>query len=338
MNDSNNPLVEAQKRYQSAVPFRTLSVLVQRLEESLGCTLAEDAQAPVDAPPYHRAIAEGFVVNTADTQAASEEHPVTFTVAGEIHPGDEECPEIPEGQGFAVVTGSILNSGNYSVVRQWDCKQEGETFTITRPFPPRFFIEDQGCDVAKGAIVLKAGTVLGPTEIGTLASLGIQRVPVMRAPKVTLFSSGNEVIPYTEPMRPGMIWDCNAPMLSAAIMQAGGIPVFGGIMKDDFEGFVEALKQALEQSDMVVISGGTAVGGRDFVADLIREVGELVVDGVPMRSGKPMVMGLSEGKPIVCVAGHPPEGLRGFTLFGTVAINRLLGRECPLPEDQPMEH
>ncbi|RMH10534.1 MAG: molybdopterin molybdenumtransferase MoeA, partial [Gammaproteobacteria bacterium] len=272
MTESNNPLVEAQERYQSAVPFRTLPVLTQRLEEVLGNTLAEDIQAPIDAPPYHRAIAEGFVVNTEETRTASEDNPVTFKIGGEILPGDEQCPEIPPGQGFAVVTGSILKSGDYSVVRMWDCEREGAHFTVTRPFPPRFFIEDQGCDIARGDIVLKAGTVLGPTEIGTLASLGIQQVPVMQAPRITLFSSGNEVIPYTEPMRPGAIWDCNAPMLSAAIRQEGGIPVFGGIMKDDFEQFVEALKQALAQSDMVVISGGTAVGGRDFVADMVREV------------------------------------------------------------------
>lgn len=335
MTDATHPLIEAQQRYKDAVPFRSLASQSCRLEDALGKTLSVDIQAPVDAPPYHRAIAEGFVVNTADTTQASEDAPVTFKVVGEILPGDAVCPDIAPGEGYAVVTGSILNSGGYSVVRMWDCEQDGDRFTITRPFPPRFFIEDQGCDVARGDTVLSAGTVITPADVGTLASLGIQQVDVVTAPRVTLFSSGNEVIPYTEPMRPGAIWDCNALMLSAAVEEAGGTAVFAGIMKDDFDAFVTALKQALQQSDMVVISGGTAVGGRDFVADMIREVGELVVDGVPMRSGKPMVMGLAEGKPIVCVAGHPPEGLRGFRLFGVPAIDNLLGRTSELPEDQP---
>ncbi len=335
MNDKTNPLVEAQQRYKEALPFRVLTTQTCRLEEARGKTLSADIKAPVDSPPYHRAIAEGYVVNTADTAQASEDAPVTLKIVGEILPGDETCPNIASGEGYAVVTGSILDSGDFSVVRMWDCEQSGDSFTINRPFPPRFFIEDQGCDVKTGDVVLTAGTKLTPTDIGTLASLGIQQVDVMQAPRVTLFSSGNEVIPYTEPMRPGAIWDCNALMLSAAVEEAGGTAVFGGIMQDDFDAFVAALKTALQQSDMVVISGGTAVGGRDFVADMIREVGDLIVDGVPMRSGKPMVMGLADNKPIICVAGHPPEGLRGFNLFGVPAINNLLGKDAALPEDQP---
>ena len=104
-------------------------------------------------------------------------------------------------------------------------------------------------------------------------------------------------------------------------------------MTDDFADFVEAMHMALKNSDMIVISGGTAVGGRDFISDLIREVGELIIDGVPMRSGRPLIMGVSNHKPIVCVAGHPPEALRGFELFGVAAINRILGRNVDLPAD-----
>ena len=109
--------------------------------------------------------------------------------------------------------------------------------------------------------------------------------------------------------------------------------MFGGIMSDDFDGFVAAATQALKDADMLVISGGTAVGGRDFISDLVRALGELLVDGVPMRSGRPLIMGVAQGKPIVCVAGHPPEALRGFKLFGVAAINKLLGRTADLPLD-----
>ena len=94
-----------------------------------------------------------------------------------------------------------------------------------------------------------------------------------------------------------------------------------------------AVRQALGDSDMIVISGGTAVDGRDFISDLLRAVGELVVDGVPMRSGRPLIMGVADGKPLVCVAGHPPEALRGFRLFGAAAIDRLTGRDAGLPPD-----
>jgi molybdopterin molybdotransferase len=146
-------------------------------------------------------------------------------------------------------------------------------------------------------------------------------------PKAAIFSSGDEVIPPTQSMKPGYIWDCNSYGLSALVKAHGGIPMFKGIMKDDFDQFKDHLKKALQDTDMIIISGGTAVGGRDFVADLINALGSpgVVVNGVPMRGGKPLIMGVVSQKPIVCVAGHPPEAIRGFHLFGKPALARLLG-------------
>lgn len=330
-----SPLVEAQQKFNDAVPFRTLPGEACRLAEALGRTLAADVKAPGDMPPYNRAIVEGFLVHSADTAQAGDDSPVAFDVIGEVRPGDESCPAIESGQAVRVSTGSILPDGDYAIVRMWEAQVDGDRFTISRPFPPRFFIENRGCDMIQGNIAVAAGTTLQPWHIGVIAGLGIDEISVCRRPVVTLFASGDEVIPHTAALKPGQIRDCNTPMLAAAVTAAGGIAKAGGIMSDDFEQFVAAVKQALSDSDMVVISGGTAIGDRDFISDLLREVGELVIDGVPMRSGRPLIMGVAAGKPLVCVAGHPPEALRGFTLFGIPATNRLLGCEAPLPEDLP---
>jgi len=332
MTDAS-PLVEAQQTFVDALPFRAVGGERCALAQALGRTLYSDVVAPLDSPPYPRVIVEGFLVNAADTTEASEANPVVFTVAGEIKPGDSHCPPVSRGQGWRVFTGSITSDGALAVVRMWEAKQHGNAFTVTRPFPPRFFIEEQGCDLKKGVTVLSAGAVLDPLAMGTLASLGLDSVEVARVPKVAVFASGDEVIPYTAPMRPGAIRDSNSIMLAAAITQAGAAPVFYGIMKDDFDGFVAAARKALQDTDMLVISGGTAVGGRDFISDLVRALGELRVDGVPMRSGRPLIMGVGQNKPIVCVAGHPPEALRGFNLFGVAALNRMLGRPARLPAD-----
>jgi molybdopterin molybdotransferase len=289
--------------------------------------------AAMDSPPYHRAIVEGFAVNTADTAGAAEDKPVTFTVAGEIKPGDPDCPVIGRGQGLRVSTGSLLSDGPVSVVRMWDCTLTEGGFSITRPFPPRFFIEERGCEIKKGAVLLPAGSLLTPAELGIAAANGVTRLSVARRPLVALFSSGDEVIPYTEAVRPGTIRDSNSVMLSAAVIQGGGTARFEGIMDDDFDRFLAHIKKALESADMVVISGGTAAAGIDFIADLVRAAGELLVDGVPMRSGKPLIMGIAGAKPVICVAGHPPEALRGFNLFGIAALNQLLGRQADLPPD-----
>ncbi len=328
-----SPLSEAQRKFVDAIPLRSLAVENCPLEQAAGRVLAADVIAPTDMPPYPRAIVEGFLVHTDDTSSASEDHPVAFRIKGRVKPGDETCPAFARGEGVAVATGSLVPEGPYSVVRQWEAKVEDGGFTITRPFPPRFFIEEQGCDLMQDAVAVPVGTLLGPVEIGTIASTGVNQVTVSAQPIVTIYSSGDEVIPYTGTLRPGAIRDSNSVMLAAAVQQAGGIPRIAGIMRDDFDGFVASVKEALRHSDMIVISGGTAVGGRDFISDLLRACGKLVVDGVPMRSGRPLIMGHCHGKPIVCVAGHPPEALRGFRLFGVAAIDRMTGRMAELPTD-----
>lgn len=328
-----SPLLTAQQKFIDAINTGATGSENVSLTQALGRTLTQPLQAQEDAPAYHRAIVEGFVVHAAATQGASEENPISFKIIGNVRPGDALCPSFAPGEAVEVSTGAIVADGPVAIVRMWEAKRNGDSFTISRPFPPRFFIEDQGCDIKKGTEIIAAGTVLQPQHIGTLASLGINTVAVGRQPLVTLFASGDEVIPHTGTFRPGLIRDCNTPMLAAAVTATGGLPQNAGIMGDNFDTFVSAVKKALETADMLIIAGGTAIGGRDFISDLIREVGELIVDGVPMKSGRPLIMGMANGKPIVCVAGHPPEALRGFRLFGAPAIAKLMGQQVELPAD-----
>lgn len=328
-----SPLRAAQQRFLDAVPLRATRAQARRLDQANGFTLYQPIVAPTDMPPYPRAIVEGFLVNTADTAGASETAPRTFTIVGAVQPGDRTCPKLAANEALEVATGSIVHPGEHSIVRMWEAQRHGNTFTVSRPFPPGFFIEQQGCDIRQDTQVLAPGTALGPWELGLLAGMGIDEVSVAEPPRVALFSCGNEVIPHTQAQYPGAIRDSNSVMLSAAVTVSGGVPQFAGIMKDDFKVFLEHLHHALTNNDMVVISGGTAAAGCDFISDLIREVGDLIVDGVPMKSGRPLIMGISNGKPIVAVAGHPPEALRGFRLFGSPAVQRLLGRNAPLPVD-----
>ncbi len=329
-----SPLVAAQQQFLAAVPRGITRSSTCPLAQAYGHTLTADLTAPSDMPPYHRAIVEGFAVNMAETSIASDDTPVSFQIMGEVKPGDTQCPAIKPGEAIRVSTGSILPDGEISVVRMWEAKfGQGGQFSISRPFPPRFFIEDQGCDLQQGDVAVARGTQLNALDIGTIASLGIDTVDVSHHPVVTIFSSGDEVIPYTDPLTPGAIRDSNSVMLASAVQAAGGNARIAGIMKDDFDAFVNAVKQALLDSDMILISGGTAIGDRDFISDLVREVGELIIDGVQMKSGRPLIMGTADGKPLVCVAGHPPEALRGFKLFGAPAMARLAGQEPAIPED-----
>ncbi|MFQ5950148.1 MAG: molybdopterin molybdotransferase MoeA, partial [Nitrospiria bacterium] len=263
----------------------------------------------------------------SDAADASKEKPVILEVSGEIPVGIGEAAGLVPGKALSVMTGSYIPDGDYAVVRRFDVQREGNNISLTRPIKMHENMEIQGETRKKGSTLFRKGDRITSDDIFLLASQGILELKVAKSPRVALFSSGDEVIPPTAPLRIGAIWDCNSYGLSSLIQEAGGISLFRGIVRDDFDRFVKEVRTALQEADMVVISGGTAVGGRDFTVALLNAVGSpgALVKGIPMRSGKPIVLGVAGPKPIVCVAGHPPEAARGFSLFGRPAISHLMG-------------
>jgi len=331
---SADPVQGTLEQFLSAFPSGPLGVEELPLETLAGRVLTEELCALMDSPPYSRSIIEGYLINAPETENASDQHPVILKVVGRISPGQSHVKAVKPESAVEVSTGSYVPPMvGLAVVREMDARRQsasgGDQITIQKAVQEGANIEIQGCDLKKGTILLKKGHPINPEDISLLASQGILSVKVARLPRVAIFSSGDEVISPTQPMKPGFIWDCNSYGLSALVKAHGGIPMFKDIMKDDFDQFKTHLQKALQEADMIIISGGTAVDGRDFVADLIKALGSpgVVVNGVPMRGGKPLIMGVVGQKPIVCVAGHPPEAIRGFHLFGKPALARLLGRQ-----------
>jgi molybdopterin molybdotransferase len=330
---SGDPVQGALEKFLAAFSAGPLSTEEIPLETLSSRVLSDEIRSAIDSPPYSRSIIEGYLVNTSETENASDQNPVVLKIAGKIAPGQSHIKAVKPETAIEVNTGSYVPPMvGLSVVRQMDVQQQGDQIKITKAVPEAANLEVQGCDIKKGSTLFKKGHQIIPDDITLLAGQGILTVKAARMPKVDIFSSGDEVIPPTQPMKPGFIWDCNSYGLSALVKAHGGIPIFKGIMKDDFDQFKENLKKALQEADMIIISGGTAVGGRDFVADLISALGSpgVVVNGVPMRGGKPLIMGVIGQKPIVCVAGHPPEAVRGFHLFAKPTLSRLLGHQ-PTP-------
>ncbi|TPW09299.1 MAG: molybdopterin molybdotransferase [Halothiobacillaceae bacterium] len=153
-----SPLREAQERFIHAVPLRGVAPSLVAVEVANGRTLYHDVVAPIDMPPYARVIVEGFLIRAADSALASEENVGRFKIVGEVKPGDSTCPSLGAGEALRVATGSIASGEGVAVVRMWEAKVEGDTFTINRSFLPNFFIEAQGCDLKRGSTLLKAGT------------------------------------------------------------------------------------------------------------------------------------------------------------------------------------
>jgi molybdopterin biosynthesis enzyme len=312
----------------SAFPEGPISPEQVTLDEALDRVSTEAIAATLDSPPYARAIVEGYMVNADDTSSASSASPVSLTIAGVIRPGDAAPKQIAPNTAWEVFTGSAVPAGSCAVIRAWDAKRADQRVTCPSPVQAAANIEAQGCDLTRGTVVVAKGAQIGPDELSLIAAQGIDMVSVATRPVVGIFGSGNEVIPHTARLTPGAIWDCNTPALSALIRREGGIPKPYGVIRDDFDTFLRALNAALPHCGMLLIAGGTAVDGREFVHDLVAAMGSpgVLVNGVPMRSGKPLIMGVVGRTPIVCVAGHPPEALRGFRLFGAPALARLLGR------------
>jgi len=330
-SQAHDPVQTALDQFIPNFPLGPIGAEKIPIEKALGRVTAKDIKVIVDSPPYSRSIIEGFVVNTTDIQSASEASPIFLSLHGEITMGMSKIGVIPSAGAFQVSTGSLIPPGDVTVIRLFEVERSGKQILIKKPLSSGENIENKGCDLKKGSILIPKGKKITPDDIGILASQGILKVQVAKPPKVAIISSGNEVISPTKPLKPGFIWDCNSFSLAASVHQEGGIPIFKGIMKDDFNGFLKRLNKTLSQAHMVIISGGTAVGGRDFIKDLMNAAGKpgTLVDGVPMRSGKPLIMGVVGKKPIVCVAGHPPEALRGFLLFGVPVLERLLGKTSP---------
>lgn len=327
MSQKDDPVAAALETFLAVVPQSASGAEKVPLSAARGRVLAADVTAAIDDPPYSRSIMEGYALASSDGAMAATERPVILNVVGEIPVGSGEAKGLGPGKAMRVTTGSYIPNGDFAVVKQWDVTREGDQIRLTRPVGKGENIEIQGGDRKKGSLLFAKGHRITPADIFLLASQGILEVSVAKRPRVAIFSSGNEVIPPTEPFRIGAIWDCNSYGLSALVEEAGGAPLFKGIIKDDFDFFAKRLKEVLAEVEMVVISGGTAIGGRDFTVDLVNAAGApgAVVKGVPMRSGKPLVLGAAGTKPIVCVAGHPPEAARGFNLFGRPALGRLLG-------------
>ncbi|MCC7202265.1 MAG: molybdopterin molybdotransferase MoeA [Nitrospirae bacterium] len=327
-SQQNDAVAEALKRFFDAFPSGPLGIEEAALSECNRRIVAVDVKASTDSPPFSRALVEGYLVNVADTASAGENKPVTLAVTGTIEPGKAYAEGLASMTCMELSTGGLVPEGEYAVVRHMDIVKTGTGIIVKKAVARGENVESKAYEHKKGDVIIRPGTKLSPKEIMLLAGQGVSSVTVSKKPVVAIFSTGTDILRHSEPLKPGYVWDVNSYTLAALVEECGGMPMVVDIMRDDFTAFQKTLRGALTRADMAVISGGTAAGGREFIAELINSIDDpgVVVNGVPMKSGKPLIMGVLSEKPVVCVAGYPPEAIRGFELFGIPAISRLLGQ------------
>jgi molybdopterin molybdotransferase len=315
--------------------------------EALGRITAVSPHAPHPLPNFRRSTMDGYAVKASDTFGASDTLPAFLQVVGEVPMGAAAEVELQTGQAAIVHTGGMIPETADAVVQVEHTQVIGDPYSVNsdrfsvnsepfeievlRPVAVGQNVLQPGEDVAQGAEILPAGHRLRPQDIGGLLALGLTEISVSRQPRVAILATGDEVIDPAVTPGPGQIRDINSYTVSGQVIQAGGIPHRYGIIPDDLEAMRQAARRALAECDMLVMSAGSSVSVRDVTVDVLNELGQpgVLLHGVATRPGKPTIVGVVEGKPLLGLPGNPVSAMIQFDMFGTPAIYHLQGLRQP---------
>ena len=307
----------------------------QPLLEALGLPVCEDIVAPMDLPVFDNSAMDGYAVYFDDVASASEDHPVHLPVVGEMAAGQTKLFALSPGTSVRIMTGAPVPQGADAIVPiEWT---DGgvATVRITRAPKRDEHVRHKGEDVQTGDVLLEDGTILGPRQLGLLASVARSQVRSRPRPRVVIISTGAELREPGTSLGHDSVYDANSYMLAAAARTAGAIAYRVGIVTDDPSEFRDALSDQLVRADLVVTSGGVSKGAYDVVKEVLSEVGTVSFGEVAMQPGKPQGFGFvgEDSTPILTLPGNPVSAYVSFEVFVVPAVRRMMGR---LPYRRPM--
>jgi molybdenum cofactor synthesis domain-containing protein len=301
------------------------------LAEARGRVLADRLDADLDVPGFDRASVDGYAVQATDTFGADEADPARLELIGEVHAG--EVPDLTVGPGECaeISTGAVVPDGADAVVMVERTDREGEQILARTALAPGDRIMFAGADVAAGERALGPGTRITAREIGLLSALGVDEVPVRGRPTVGIVSTGDELVRPGDPLESaaGQIYDVNSYTIAAGVAEAGGDPELYPHAGDDREEMERVLREAADECDLVLSSGSTSASAVDVIYRVIEERGELLLHGVAVKPGKPMLIGTLDDSAYVGLPGYPVSALTIFRTFVAPAIRRAAGEPEP---------
>ena len=323
--------------------FAPLEAEEKPILECLGQTLAVDVRSPLALPPLANSGMDGYAVRRDDIVGASEDSPRNLRVIGLVAAGQVSGQTLEPGTAIRIMTGAPVPAGADTVIPfeetdEIQRRNSGSPLTdidIQADLPFGCNVRPAGEDVRPGMLVLEACTVIRPAEMGVMASLGLQRVQVIRRPLVTVLSTGDELASLGEELDGGKIYDSNSYSVAASVMVAGGIPKVLGIARDNLEDMHRKLEDAAA-SDLLVTSAGVSKGDYDVVKDVLTERGDINFWSVRMRPAKPLAFGMLHGDPVngtgrpipmLGLPGNPVSAMVAFEMFARPAIRTMLGRK-----------
>ena len=298
------------------------------LSAAAGRVLADDVASRVSVPSFPRAMMDGYAVRSEDLAGATTEQPISLRVLGECFPGHAFPAAVGAGQAVRIMTGAPLPEGVDAVLPVELSAGEGNSVQALREIAAGKNLGSVGEDIQSGEVVLRAGRVLRPQDIGVLSSIGHLQIDVVRRPRVRIVVTGDELLPAGSVPAGCQIVDANGPMLAALVARDGGAPQHPGIVPDDRDAILETLS---DEADVVLASGGSSVGQEDLVPTLLAEHGELAIHGIHMRPASPTGMGQLKGRLVFLLPGNPVACLCGYDFFAGRAIRSLGGRPLEWP-------
>jgi molybdenum cofactor synthesis domain-containing protein len=286
------------------------------LAEAAGRVAACDVAASVDVPPFARSAMDGYAVVSADTQSADRQSPVRLRIVDRIYTGQVSHEAVRPGSCAEIATGAPMPDGADAVVMVEETAPAGPAAVeILAAAAPGQNIGRRGADIRPGDLVVRRGDVLSPSRVGALAAIGCASLEVYARPRVAVLSTGNEVIDPGTALAPGQIYDVNRFTLAAVIAANGGLAEPRPPVPDTLEGLTAAL-DACAGADVIIFSGGSSVGERDLIVDVIAARGELILHGIAVKPGKPTAFAMVGGTPFFGMPGNPTSCLsNAYILF-----------------------
>ncbi len=300
---------------------RQNDIEVVSLLDSTERILAENIYSDINVPDFPKSAMDGYALRSIDTKGASKDNPIEITVIEKIYAGDFSTIKAGEKTAVRLMTGSFIPEGYDSVIKQELTNYGEHKVEIYEEIPPYNHYCPIGEDVKKGDLIFSKGTKITSTHLGILASIGRDRVPVFKSMKVSLISTGSELLKPGNKLEPGKIFSSTNYIIASNLLH-NGIEIQNlSISSDDIQGLSEQIVSNLEESDILLTTGGVSVGDKDLMPDVMKHIGaEILFHSVAMKPGTPVLAASYKNKLLLCFSGNPYASLANFNvLFWPVA-------------------
>ncbi|MFW9928114.1 MAG: gephyrin-like molybdotransferase Glp [Candidatus Thorarchaeota archaeon] len=292
---------------------------------ALNRILAVDIESELDIPPFERAAMDGYALKAKNTFEASPKNPKILKLKGKIEIGEVSDINLIEGEAIRISTGAAIPEGADAVIKIEETEIEGEMVKLLASVAPSKNIAKKGEDIRKGARILTKGCDLKPEHIALLSSLGFSNVKVAKKTTVSIFATGDELLEPGESIKPNKIFNSNTPMISSLVKLYGGLVIRQLSLKDDIINIEQALREAEKDSQVIIFTGGTSVGTKDFLPEIMERIGNIMVHGIAMRPGSPILIGSFKNSIVFCLPGTPVAAYIGFLTVAGPTVRNYMG-------------